>query len=78
MSYEIEHPSGTKEQEIKEREIEFKKELLAEKFGWTREQLNKRIEEIKGYLTDKEKEARKKGTSTIKNKKKDLNKHTHI
>ena len=60
MSYEMEHAQGTSPEAIKQAEKEFRKDILANKFGWSRKEFDEKLEEVKGFLTTQEIERRKK------------------
>lgn len=75
MTIELEHKPGTSEEDIKRKERQVKKQLLAQSFGWSMEELEDNLERIKDFFTQAEKEARKKGTSIIKERPRLESKH---
>ena len=50
MVFEVEHPAGTSDADIKIREMEAKKDNLAAAFGVSREKLDDWVNEIKGFF----------------------------
>lgn len=50
MTYEIEHPAGTDMDTIREREHEFKKDMLAKSMGISREHFNDLLNSAKEFF----------------------------
>jgi len=65
MTDYMEHEAGTTPSQIKDAEMEFRKNVLAEKFGWSREEFNEKLEELKDFLTQTEMKRRKKDGNYI-------------
>ena len=56
MTIELEHAPGTSMTDIKIAEMEHKKNSLAQAFGWSREEFDDKLDEVKEFFELNKKE----------------------